>query len=74
MSDPTYYPAGQGLEMPPLLLVGDVTYDLAVVATGQVPGTGAGAQQLATIAQINALRDRLPDLVVIAPHDPRWAE
>lgn len=59
---------------PPLLLVGDVTYDPAVMATGRVPGTGATRVQQETTSRINALRDRLPGLVVVAAHDPAAAD
>lgn len=55
---------------PPLLLVGDVTYDPAALVAGRVPGTGATAVQRRTTERINALRSRLPGLVVVAAHDP----
>lgn len=54
----------------PLLLVGDVTYDPTLLAAGVVPGTGAAAVQRQTAARINALRDRMGDLVILAAHDP----
>jgi len=57
----------------PLLLVGDVTYDPALLRAGRVPGTGARSLQEETTARINALCQRLPDLVVVAAHDPRAA-
>ncbi|WP_300405767.1 N-acyl homoserine lactonase family protein [Nocardioides sp.] len=56
--------------VPPLLLVGDVTYDPALLRAGRVPGTGARSLQEETSARINALRQRLPELVVVAAHDP----
>lgn len=58
----------------PLLLVGDVTYAPDLLAREIVPGTGARAQQLATARAINALRETLPGLVILAAHDPRAAE
>lgn len=56
---------------PPVLLVGDVTYDPDLLARGIVPGTGARAVQLETARRIADLTARLPGLVVIAAHDPR---
>ncbi|MAS55747.1 N-acyl homoserine lactonase family protein [Nocardioides sp.] len=56
--------------LPPLLLVGDVTYDPALLRAGRVPGTGARPVQQETASRINALRERLPGLVVVAAHDP----
>lgn len=57
----------------PLLLVGDVTYDPDALAAGRVPGTGATDQQRETTARINALKERLPGLVIVAAHDPQAA-
>ncbi|MDO8106290.1 N-acyl homoserine lactonase family protein [Isoptericola sp. b441] len=54
----------------PLLLVGDVTYDPALMADERIPGTGARATQLATTRAINRLREHVGDLRVIAAHDP----
>ena len=54
----------------PLLLVGDVTYDPTLMPQGIVPGTGAEELQRATAAEIVALAERLPGLVVLAAHDP----
>lgn len=60
-------------DAPPLLLVGDVTYDPTLLAQGIVPGTGAEALQKQTAERINALRERMPDLLVLAAHDPSVA-
>lgn len=57
-------------DAPPLLLVGDVTYDPVLLTAERVPGTGSRAAQLATTRAVNALCHRRPDLVVIAAHDP----
>ena len=58
-------------DAPPLLLVGDVTYDPTLLARGIVPGTGAKAAQLKTAALINDLQERMPELRILAAHDPR---
>ena len=59
--------------MAPLLLVGDLTYDARLLAAGKLPGAGDKRQMRATVSRVNALRDTLPGLVVLAAHDPRAA-
>ncbi len=61
-------------DAPPLLLVGDVTYDPALLEAGVVPGTGEQRTQVDTAARINALAAKLPGLVIVASHDPMAAE
>ena len=56
--------------MPPLLLVGDLTYDVTLLADEHVPGVGARKGLLASTRAVLALRERHPDLVVLAAHDP----
>lgn len=57
-------------DMAPLLLVGDVTYDIELLEQGRVPGVGNAEQLRRTSSNINTLRQRYPDLVVLAAHDP----
>lgn len=59
---------------PPLLLVGDATYDPALLAQGVVPDVGDRGIQLETGRRIAALGEALPGLVVLAAHDPAAAE
>lgn len=59
---------------PPLLLVGDVTYDPELLAAGIVPDVGDRAVQVDTARRIAALREALPELGIIAAHDPRAAD
>jgi glyoxylase-like metal-dependent hydrolase (beta-lactamase superfamily II) len=59
--------------MPPLLLVGDLTYDVSLLATEQVPGVGERKGLLASTRAVLALRERHPELVVLAAHDPAAA-
>ncbi|MEN9619958.1 MAG: hypothetical protein RL499_151, partial [Actinomycetota bacterium] len=54
----------------PLLLVGDVTYDPALLARGIVPDVGDRAAQLATARVIADLAVERPGLRVVAAHDP----
>lgn len=54
----------------PLLLVGDVTYDPALLDAGIVPDVGDRVVQLETARRIRELREALPGLVILAAHDP----
>ena len=54
----------------PLLVVGDLTYDPALLADERVPGTGATALQRASTRAVNALVAAEPGLRVVAAHDP----
>lgn len=53
----------------PLLLVGDVTYDPALMARGIVPDVGNRAAQLETARVIADLQVQRPGLRVLAAHD-----
>jgi N-acyl homoserine lactone hydrolase len=54
----------------PLLLVGDLTYDVERMQRGDVPGSGNQPQMHQTSALVAGLREWMPDLVVLAAHDP----
>jgi N-acyl homoserine lactone hydrolase len=56
--------------MPPLLFVGDLTYDVALLARGHVPGVGARAGLDASTRRVAELSEQHPGLVVLAAHDP----
>lgn len=58
---------------PPLLMVGDLTYDAALLADGKLPGIGDKRQMAEAVADVNALRQRHPGLTVLAAHDPNAA-
>jgi N-acyl homoserine lactone hydrolase len=58
---------------PPLLMVGDLTYDADLLAAGEIPGVGVRSDLRRTVAQVNELRSQLPDLAVLAAHDPAAA-
>lgn len=60
--------------MPPLLFVGDLTYELGPLQDDQVPGIGDADQLRASFAKVRALVKALPDLVVIPSHDPTASE
>ena len=55
---------------PPLLLVGDLTYDAGLLARRQVPGVGARREMLRTTDKVLALANRIPGLIVLPAHDP----
>jgi len=55
--------------LPPLIMVGDLTYDAHLLQTGHVPGVGSRRLREAT-AMINTLRQQHPGLVILPAHDP----
>jgi len=55
--------------MPPLLLVGDLTYEVDMLMKDQAPGTGDRNQLKSSFAKVRALREQLPDLVILPSHD-----
>jgi glyoxylase-like metal-dependent hydrolase (beta-lactamase superfamily II) len=59
--------------MPPLLLVGDLTYDVRLLADERVPGVGNHRGLVESTRLVNALAERYPDLVILAAHDPAAA-
>jgi glyoxylase-like metal-dependent hydrolase (beta-lactamase superfamily II) len=59
---------------PPLLLIGDLHYQTELLERGQLPGTGDKKELRASFAKVLALKERMPDLVILASHDPGAAE
>ena len=59
--------------LPPLLLVGDLTYDATLLASGRVPGVGSAAGLLASTEYVAKLAGENPGLAVLAAHDPAAA-
>lgn len=55
--------------IPPLLFVGDLTYELERLHNDQVPGIGNPEQLKASFAKVRQLEEVLPDLVVVPSHD-----
>ncbi len=61
--------------LPPLLLVGDLTYEVELLMRDEVPGVYSDKDQLTTsFANVRALKKQLPDLVILASHDPAAAD
>ncbi|MGI9522014.1 MAG: MBL fold metallo-hydrolase [Hyphomicrobiaceae bacterium] len=54
---------------PPLLFVSDLTYDVDMLMNDQVPGNGDPTQLRCSFAKVRALKEQLPDLVVLPAHD-----
>ncbi len=53
----------------PILLVGDLTYETALLERDIVPGTGDRDALLASFAKVRRLKERLPGLAIAASHD-----
>jgi N-acyl homoserine lactone hydrolase len=60
--------------LPPLLMVGDVTYDAHVLEAGHVPGVGSRRHLRETTAMVNEMRRRCPGLAILPAHDPGAAD
>lgn len=60
--------------LPPILLVGDLTYEADLLMNNKTPGTGDAKQLQSSFAKVRNLKQQLPDLVILASHDPVAAE
>jgi N-acyl homoserine lactone hydrolase len=58
---------------PPLLLAGDLTYGAELLERRQVPGVGNRRRLAVTTGRVLALKEQMPDLVVLPAHDPTAA-
>lgn len=58
---------------PPLLMVGDLTYDVTMLAAGVPSGMCEPGTTAATMTKVNALRRRFPRMAVLPSHDPTAA-
>ena len=54
----------------PLLLVGDLTYGADLLERRQLPGVGSRSQLADTTSQVLALKERMPDLAILASPRP----
>lgn len=55
---------------PPLLLVGDLTYGAELLERRRLPGVGDRKRLAETTGKVLALKQRMPDLVILPAHDP----
>ncbi|MCR9136657.1 MAG: N-acyl homoserine lactonase family protein [Alphaproteobacteria bacterium] len=53
----------------PILLVGDLTYEAALLDQDTIPGTGDADLLRASYENVRNLKSRLPDLVIVPSHD-----
>lgn len=56
--------------LPPLLLVGDLSYAAALLERRRLPGVGDRRQLATTTDKVLHLADRMPGLVILPAHDP----
>ncbi len=56
--------------MPPMLFVGDATYEVKLLADSRVSGIGKRSVLLETTRLINGLKKHYPNLVILPAHDP----
>lgn len=57
----------------PILLVGDLTYEAALLDDDVVPGTGDAATLRSSYEKVRRLKELLPDLAIVPSHDPNAA-
>lgn len=60
-------------QSPPLLLAADLTYRPELLEKDQLPGTGDKRELLDSFAKVRALKERMPDLVILFSHDAQAA-
>jgi N-acyl homoserine lactone hydrolase len=56
--------------LPPMLFVGDLTYDVDLLAAERLPGVGKTEGLLASTRAVNEFRRLHPDVLILAAHDP----
>jgi len=61
-------------DAPPLLFIGDLTYQEELLIRDQVPATGDKELLRESFAKVRALKERMPDLVILPAHDFSAAE
>lgn len=61
-------------DLPPLLMVGDLTYEAGLLERRQLPGVGDRGELANTTGRVLALAEELPGLVVLPAHDPTAAQ
>jgi len=57
----------------PLLLAGDLTYGADILERRQIPGVGSRHDLAVTTGKVLALKEQMPDLVILPAHDPTAA-
>jgi N-acyl homoserine lactone hydrolase len=59
---------------PPLIMVGDLSYDVHALEAGHVPGVGNRRHLRQATAMVSQMRQRHPDLAILPAHDPGAAD
>lgn len=59
---------------PPVLLIGDLTYNQQLLEQDQVAGIGSKKLLRESYAKVRALKQHTPDLVIVAAHDATAAD
>lgn len=59
---------------PPVLLIGDLTYNQELLERDQVAGTGDKKLLIQSYAKVRAMKQHTPDLVIVAAHDATAAD
>ena len=60
--------------MPPILLIADLAFELNMLLTDHTPGVGENfAAMRESNARVRALKERLPELVILPSHDMETA-
>ncbi len=59
---------------PPLIMVGDLSYDVHVLEAGHVPGVGNRRHLRQATGMVSQMRQRHPDLAILPAHDPGAAD
>lgn len=54
---------------PPTLLIGDLAYSQGAITQDRVPGTGDAKLLRTTYKKIRALKDLMPDILIVPSHD-----
>jgi N-acyl homoserine lactone hydrolase len=59
---------------PPLIMVGDLSYDVHMLEAGHMPGVGNRRHLRQATAMVSQMRQRYPDLAILPAHDPGAAD
>jgi N-acyl homoserine lactone hydrolase len=57
-------------DKPPLLMVGDLTYDVNLMEQGEIPGVGNKNELRANTKMVLELKKNMPGLIILPAHDP----
>lgn len=61
-------------DFPPLLCVGDLTYELDMLMNDRIPGRGDASSLLESFAKVRALKEQLPNLIILPSHDSKASD